>query len=347
MKKRILLFVTMILSAILLIACNEESVEKAEGQENDNEKVEEEKAVNHTVYPLEVEVYDAQGNAYTQTFEKAPERVITNNPSSIETLIELGLEDKIVGILNPDNEIPEKYAETINKLNNLGDKKTISKEIIVGLEPDIVIGRSVMFNDDYMGTITTLNEFDINAYTQTASHINQDPKLTAVIDDVLTIGKIFDVNDRAEEYAAELQARYDKIAEKTNENKMDKKLTVLAMARFDTEKGTFSNFIISQGLQKDAIELLNLESVVEGSNGGLNYESLVSMNPDVILYINADRNAEFDSKAIETLKSEPLIQEISAIKEGRIYETTYDDFMDYGPRIFDILETLSNELYGK
>lgn len=47
---------------------------------------------------MEIEIYDAQGNKYTQVFEKAPERVVTNTPSSTEILLELGLEDKIVGI---------------------------------------------------------------------------------------------------------------------------------------------------------------------------------------------------------------------------------------------------------
>ncbi|MFJ7954369.1 ABC transporter substrate-binding protein [Lysinibacillus sp. NPDC096418] len=343
MKKGLLLFITVIVSALLLVACNQESTEKVNSKEDTNE----EKNSNRTAYPLEIEIYDAQGNTYTQTFEKAPERIVTNNPSSIELLLELGLEDKIVGILNPDNEVKGKHAETIAKLHNLGDKKTVSRETVVGIEPDIVVGRSVMFNDENIGSIATLNQFEINVYSQSASHINQNPKLTSVIDDVLTLGKIFDVNDRAEEYAAELQARYDKIVKKIKENKTDEKLTILAMARFDTSAGTFSNFITSQGLQKDAIEVINLESAMEGSNGGLNYESLISTNPDVILYITADRNIEYDSKAIETLLSEPLIKDVSAISEGHIYETTYDDFMDYGVRIFDIVETLSNELYGK
>ncbi len=245
------------------------------------------------------------------------------------------------------NEVKGEFADTIAELHHLGDKMTVSREVIIGQELDFIVGRSVMFTDERMGSIATLNDLGINVYAQTSSHINQNPKLTSVIDDVLTLGKTFDVNDRAEEYAAELQARYDKIIEKVNANKMDEKLTILSMARFDTEAGTFSNFNVSQGLQRDIIDILNLESAMEGSNGGLNYESLISANPDVILYISADRNAEFDAKAIETLLSEPLIKDVSAIKEGRIYEVTYDDFMDYGVRIFDTLEMLGNELYGK
>jgi hypothetical protein len=35
------------------------------------------------------------------------------------------------------------------------------------------------------------------------------------------------------------------------------------------------------------------------------------------------------------------------VKENRIYTTTYDDFMDYGVRIFDTLEMLGDHLYGE
>lgn len=348
MRKCYLISFALMLS-LLLVACGQEESNSANETTNEQPKEQEatEKKSNQTAYPLEMKIYDAEGNEFVQTFEKAPERAITNNPSSIEILLELGLEEKIVGILDPDNENTGKHAETIKKLNSLGDKMKISREIIVGQEPDIVIGRSAMFNDERLGTITTLNDLGINVYTQSASHINQNPKLTAVIDDVRALGQIFDVNDRAEQFATDLEKRYEEIVAKVKENKSDEKLTAITMALFDTNAGTFSVFNSSQGLQRDLLDTLNLEPAVEGGVDNLNYESLLSMNPDVIIYITADRNAELDAHAIETLFSEPLIQEVSAIKEKRVYETTYDDFMDYGPRIFDTLEMLSDELYGQ
>ncbi len=345
-RKLFLLLITVIFSALFLMACGQDTAQ-VNSSEKDEEASSEETNTNGTTYPLEIEINDDEGNQFTQTFEKVPERVVTNNLSSIEMLLELGLEDKIVGILNPDNKVTGKFADTIAGLNNLGDKMTVSREIIVGQEPDLAIGRSMMFTDETMGSIQTLNDLGINVYTQSASHIKQNPKLTSVMDDVLTVGKIFDVNERAEEYAAELQARYDAVVEKVNANKQDEKLTVLAMVRFDSKTGNYMAFNISQGLQKDLLTTLNLEPAVDGSGDNSNLETLISTNPDIILYINADRNAEFDKTAIEGLYNEPLIKDVSAIKEKRVYETTYDDLMDYGVRIFDTLEVLSNGLYGQ
>lgn len=349
MKKKFLLFVLVTTCTFVLIACGQEKSDPEEATPSSEEtaSTQNQPDANRTSYPFEIEIFDEEGNAYTQVFEKAPERVVTNNLSSTEMLLELGLEEKIVGILNPDNKVRGKFAETIAGLNNLGDKMEVSREIIVGQEPDIAVGRSLMFTDEYMGSIATLNELGINVYTQTASHIIQNPKLTSVIEDVRNLGAIFDVNDRAEAYATQLEARLNEVVEKVNAKKADQKLTALAMVRFDANTGTYMAFNVSQGLQRDLLTTLNLEPAVEGSGDNSNLETLISTNPDVIIYIKADRNAEYDATAIDALFAEPLIKDVSAIKEGRVFETTYDDFMDYGPRIFDTLEMLGNKLYGE
>lgn len=348
MKKNLWLFTILMLATISLIACGKE---KTTGDNQESSQNKDEQAVDtasdKTTYPFEIEIYDEEGNTYTQTFEKAPERVILNNLSSIEMLLQLGLEDKIVGITNPDNKVTGEFAETVAGLNNLGDKMTISREVVLGQTPDVVVGRSLMFTDEYMGSVSTLNDLGVNVYTQSASIVTRNPKLTSVIDDVLTLGKIFDVNERAEEYAKELQSRYDAIVEKVNAKKGNEKLRLLAMVRYDSKEGTYFSFDVSQGLQRDLLTTLNLEPALEGRADNSNLETLISTNPDIILYINADRNAEYDEVAIESLLKEPLIQDVSAIKERRIFATTYDDFMDYGARIFDSLESLGNEIYGE
>lgn len=115
---------------------------------------------------MTVKTYDDKGTELDQVFKKAPEKVITNNLSSTEILIELGLKDKIVGMLNPDNEVTDKYKDDIASIPHIGDKKTISQEAILAYGPDALIGRNMMFSDKSMGTISTWNSNDIPVYTQ-------------------------------------------------------------------------------------------------------------------------------------------------------------------------------------
>ncbi|KAF1305015.1 ABC transporter substrate-binding protein [Enterococcus saccharolyticus] len=345
MNKRVLRMTTATFATLfLLTACGQKEPENSETTVSTTEVP---KGVNETVYPLEIEVTDPEGKTYTQKFEKVPERIVTNNLSSIEILLELGLKDKIVGITQPDNEVTGEFADDVKDLEVIGDKMTISKETIAGYTPDIVVGREMAFNDESIGSVATLNDLGIQTYIQTASSMTTNPPLTNVIDDVLTLGKIFNVNERAEEYAKELETRYQTVVEKVKAQDGDETLTLLPIVAYDSSKSSFAVFNISGGLQSDLLKQLNVKPAVEGSVADPSLETIINTNPDIILYVTADRNADLDADAIENIKKEPLLKDVNAVKENRIFTTTYDDFMDYGVRIFDTLEMLGDNLYSE
>ena len=96
MKKTLsILLVTV--ATLTIAACGNTTTEKATTQSSTETS---QKASTETTYPLTVKTYDAKGNEVEQVFDKAPEKVITNNLSSTEILLELGLKDKIVGMFN-------------------------------------------------------------------------------------------------------------------------------------------------------------------------------------------------------------------------------------------------------
>ena len=152
---------------------------------------------------MTVKTYDDKGTELDQVFKRHQKKVITNNLSSTEILIELGLKDKIVGMLNPDNEVTDKYKEDIASIPHIGDKKTISQEAILAYGPDALIGRNMMFSDKSMGTISTWNSNDIPVYTQKASVSTTKQDLNNIIEDVKNIGDIFNVQDKADKYAGQ------------------------------------------------------------------------------------------------------------------------------------------------
>ncbi len=125
MKKTLsILLVTV--ATLTMVACgNTTTTEKATTQSSTETS---QKASTETTYPLTVKTYDAKGNEVEQVFDKAPEKVITNNLSTTEILLELGLKDKIVGMLNPDNAVTDKYKDAIATIPQIGDKKTVSQE---------------------------------------------------------------------------------------------------------------------------------------------------------------------------------------------------------------------------
>lgn len=108
--------------------------------------------------------------------------------------------------------------------------------------------------------------------------------------------------------------------------------------------GTFVAF--NSKMSSCMLNALNAENVLDKGGNGLTLENLVSMNPDIIVYVRADRFGSTDADAVEQLTSNAVVQEVPAIANQKVIEMDYDDVMDYGARIIDSAETLYNFMYS-
>ena len=85
-------------------------------------------------YPVEVTTYNYAGDEVKTTYDKAPEKVLAVYQGSIETMLELGLEDRLVAAAGLDNELDEKYKKAFEKVEYLTEF-TPSKETVTALNP--------------------------------------------------------------------------------------------------------------------------------------------------------------------------------------------------------------------
>lgn len=293
---------------------------------------------NETQYPVTIDIYNIDGKLVPQTFEKEPTKVIPYTAAAVTTLLELGLEDSIIGIMAPDNPPPAEWQEAYERLNIIGDKVSVSKETLIALEPDMVFGRVMSLADDTYGTVESFNEMGINVYSQKASSFAIDQSLDNIIEDVLNIGIIFNKQQEAEEYATSLKNRLSALQEKVKNGTSAKPLKALLMVRY--EDGTFSCFGKNSTLQNEALKAIGIENIVDGTAGQLTGENLVALNPDIIIYVTAARNAEFDAIAKDSILQNELFADVTAVKNNKIIEIPYETLMDYGPRIFDAIEII-------
>ncbi|WP_144675925.1 ABC transporter substrate-binding protein [Desulfitobacterium sp. LBE] len=169
-------------------------------------------AATRTTYPLEINNFDGEGNPFTQVFAKAPERVVATTQASIEILLKLGLGDKIVGVANIISDFPEDIRAEGQALPVIADQWP-PMELVLGASPDLVMGRAMDFHErEYgLGTVQAYNDIKINSYIWASSSLTGSPTMEDIIRDIRTIGQIFDVQDRANAYADELQGKLDKI----------------------------------------------------------------------------------------------------------------------------------------
>ena len=298
-----------------------------------------------TEYPLTVQIYNAEGKEVSVTFENAPQRIVSTQLSITELLLQLGLKDKIVGIMDNDNPVDDKLQAELSSLKSLGYKSTISKEAIISVDPDIVMGKStLMFTDKAIGTVENYLDQGINVYTLLSSADVVDQSLDNIINDIRTVGMIFDVQDKADAYADSLEKQLNETVNNVSAKTQGKeKMKVILMAGF--QDNTFMAF--SSSMHSAMLETVNAVNVLDKGGTGLTMENLIALNPDAIVYVTSKRFEATDADAIDRLLNEPTIQNVPAIANKKILKIGYDDIMDYGARDISTVGVLANFLYSE
>ena len=191
-----------------------------------------------------------------------------------------------------------------------------------------------MLADKLLGTVDSWNQNGVSVYTQKASVSNMEQSLDTVVEDVRNIGTIFNVQDKANEYADKLQERIDAVLAKHSDKNAEKKGALLMVGYNDETYGAFKS-----PLQESILNVLGYTNVATGTSG-LTLENLVTSNPDLIIYVTSDRNQKLDATAVDLMKNNAVLADVPAIKNNKIMTISYDELMDYGPSVIDALEDI-------
>ena len=157
-------------------------------------------------YPVTITTHNYAKEPVEIQFEKAPERVICYSLNSVENMIALGLEDRIILAMGIEEEevLPE-YQEALKNIDRI-QSEFITKEEAVGLQPDFILAWYSSFGEDRLGDVDFWHERDIMTYMAYNSGLG-DQNLQNEYDDILNLGRIFHVEDRAEALVAQMQEK--------------------------------------------------------------------------------------------------------------------------------------------
>ena len=177
-------------------------------------------------YPLTITTYDYEGNEVETTYEKAPEKVLAVYQGSIETMLALGLEDRLAATAGLDNEVGDEMKTAFSETNYL-DEFTPSLETVTMLEPDMILSWGSIFADDRLGNVTNWIEKGCNTYINTNTRKGGSRTLENECTDILNLGMIFDVQDKAEAIVNNIQDVVSKTKEAAGN--MEEKPSVLIL----------------------------------------------------------------------------------------------------------------------
>ncbi|MFC9244904.1 ABC transporter substrate-binding protein [Streptomyces sp. NPDC057136] len=283
-----------------------------------------------------------------KTYDKAPQRVVTNDVGITEIMFALELEDHMAGYVMPDDKgdltsVPWKGGYQKTKWLS---KETINKELVLDARADLVFaGWNYGFNEGEGFTPAELQRVGIDSYLLSESCRNGQGKargvmapLDALYTDLRNLGRIFDVEDRAEtlitSFRKEVAAAQAKAAAGTDRPRVflyddgkDKPLTSGAYA------GPHDIITKAGGdhIMKD----------LKDSWTTVGWETVVDRDPEVIVINNyGDTGADQKRKFLKSYK--PLAN-VSAIKNDRIVVLDYVDLVE-SPRNPAAISSLAAEL---
>ncbi|MEU8852898.1 ABC transporter substrate-binding protein [Streptomyces sp. NPDC048564] len=268
------------------------------------------------------------------TYDKVPERVVTNDVGITELMFALGLEDRMAGFAMPDDKgdlssVPWKGG--YDKVKWLS-KDQLTKENVVDARADLVFaGWNYGFREDGGFTPDALKKLGIPSYVLTESCHNGRtetargtmPPLDALYADLTNLGKLFGVEKRAATLIAGFKRQIADVRAKAPEPADRPKVFLYDSGQdqpFTSGRYAAPEQIISEAGGVNVMHDLQDSWTTAG------WETVVRRNPDVIVIcdygdVSAEQKRQF-------LLSYAPLRNVSAVKHKRIFVLDYVDLVE-------------------
>lgn len=304
MKKRGI-FLALVLVFVSMIGCGASS----------------EKSQNRPTEPSKTEGYSVTIDNFNKstTFEKAPDSVIVLSYNSAEILSALGVADKIIALQEGHNtvmDVLEEYRaalEDVPKPEEIDIKGGVpTLENMLALHPDLIVTNSYYFNVPTFGKVEDYEQNHTKLYITEGSYV-ENATVDNTYNDIVHLGRIFDVEDKAVALVDEMKAKIE------GTNKKVRDLEPVRAMIFDSERNNTPFVAGGSGSPQNILQLAGGENIfadIEMQYSGTTWEEIIDRDPDAIVII---KYAEADDaeKKIDKMKAMPELANVSAVKNDR------------------------------
>ena len=309
-----------------------------------------------TQYPLTL-----QNCGSTQTFAHAPARAVTIGQAGTEMLFALGLGDKLVGTSLWFNDVLPQYQAQNAGIERLADNEP-SFESVIGKRPELV-AVELEWVVGPQGVVATREQFDelkIATYLMPSDCESKDNlvgadgtrlapfRIDSIYQSITQLAQIFDVQERAQQLNAQLQASLAKsVATVQNKDLKD----TSALVWFSSASLDIDPYVAGhKGIPDFMLNTLGVRNVVASDEEwpSVGWETIAKANPTFLVIARMDRRrfpADDYQKKLEFLRSDPVTRNMDAVKHNRII--ILDALaLQASLRTFDGLEQLATAIDG-
>lgn len=318
MKKTLAIFLAAALLLAALSGCAAQEEPAAPAQETASAEG----------YPVTVENYGR-----TVTVDKRPEKVLTLGPNCTELFAALGLSDLVVGrslVNHSRGPLPE-YEAAVNAIPEL-NHASATREAVLSSGADFIYALDWEISEEGCN-IEEAEQYGMTVYVNSATTLEQQYQ------EILDLGLIFGVEDKAEAFVEDQKSRIAAVQEKVKDREPLKVLVY--------DSGNDGVFTCSGS---------NFESLLIGLAGGENlfddlsekqwvtvsYEEVLAREPDIILI------HDYDSPSVEEkiaeIKANPTLSQLDCVQNERFATITLESVLP-GDRMAYAVESLAAVFY--
>ncbi|MDX1736612.1 MAG: ABC transporter substrate-binding protein [Alphaproteobacteria bacterium] len=302
-------------------------------------------AFSPVVNTAQAEPVSVQSCDRTITFEQAPSRAISNDVNLTEMMLVLGLRDKMIGYtgISGWKTLAPDIRHGVSELPELSAKYP-SREVLVGADTDFYFA-GWNYGMKVGGEVTpdTLAPFGIDVYelSESCTHImkTERPTMDVMYRDLINLGKIFRVEEKANTLVANYKAELD--AFKANIKPTENPVRVFVYDSGEDQPFTSGLF----GMPTAMIEAAggkNIMDDVQKSWVKVNWEPVVERNPEVIVIVNYG-NVTAEQKR-QFMIENPAFANIDAVKNDRFIVLEYVEATP-GPRNIEAIKKLAGAFH--
>lgn len=293
-------------------------------------------------YPVTITNYNYAGEPVTYTYTQAPQRVVAVYQGSIESMIALGLEDHVVASYGLDNEVKAEWQEGFAQMNYQADVFAPDKETVTLLQPDLILSWGSLFSEKNLGDTAAWNAKGVGTYMNSNTCPGGSRTLENEYTDLLNLGKIFDVENRAEALVAEMRQEIESTLQAVEGR------PAVRTAVVEPIGGTVTNYGANT-LAGDMVTQLGGQ-LVQPEGSEMSKEALVTADPEVIFVVYMAYSGEDPetvmASQLTAITEDPALASLSAVQNGRVYPVMLGDIYAAGPRTVDGIRTIAAGLYG-
>ena len=315
MKKKFLFISFIALFMLILAACGEKKAVEEESSTDTPKEEEVTQTKEESTNENGTRTIEYLGESY-EVPEKVERIVVTGAMEAMEDMVVLDVHP--VGAIAIGGKFPELYASVTDKAESIGEKIKPNFEKILELNPDVILG-STKFPEEVQSKLEKI------APTILVSHISTNWESNLNLLAELT-GKQADAEKILSTYKADIEAAKSTLTEKLQDQKVAA-IRIRGGQAYVYPKEVFLNAVLYGEL---GLAVPN-EVAKAKSQEAISVEQLADMNPDYLfVQFSTDENADAPN-ALEDFKKNPIIQNITAIKNDRVFVNVLDPLMEGGP----------------